>query len=275
MGEVEAELAALRRLGFNEVLLLTGERDPQADFDYLRDCVARAARLFHLVTVEAFAMSREEYAGLVRAGCTAVTLYQETYDPARYEELHRWGPKRDYAGRLDAPERALAAGMRSVGLGALLGLGDPAADMLCLYAHARRLRRQSWRAGVALSFPRVRPQAGGYEAEFAVGDRMLARIIFAFRICLPEAPIVLSTRESAEFRDGMAGLGVCRMSAGSRTTVGGYLDARPQAGGQFDVSDERSVRDLCLALDRRGLAPVFKNWDSVYRGAGAAGGELQ
>ena len=121
-------------------------------------------------------MSDAEYRDLVRVGCRGVTLYQETYNPVRYERLHRWGLKRDYAARLGVPERILAAGMRVVGLGALLGLSDPVFDMLCLYRHAMHLRRRFWRAGVAISFPRIQPQTGGYEPEFPVGgSRFLAR----------------------------------------------------------------------------------------------------
>lgn len=267
--QVRAELAALKDMGFQDVLLLTGERTPEADFPYLRQCVASAADLFPSVSVEVFPMSEAEYRDLVRVGCRGVTLYQETYDPVRYERLHRWGPKRDYAARLDAPERILAAGMRVVGLGALLGLSDPVLDMLCLYRHAMHLRRRFWRAGVAISFPRIQPQTGGYEPEFPVGERLLAQIIFAFRICLPDVPLLLSTRESTEFRDGMAGVGISKMSVASRTTVGGYSDGPHDDYGQFDISDERDVGAFCAMLRSKGLEPVFKNWDDVYRDASA------
>jgi 2-iminoacetate synthase len=265
--EVEAELAALKQMGLEEVLLLTGERTPLADYDYLRDCVRRAAAVFPNVAVEVFPMSEEEYRGLAAAGCTAVTLYQETYDPARYELLHRWGPKRDYSYRLEAPARALAGGMRTAGLGALLGLADPVFDMLCLYRHATHLQRRFWKGGVTLSFPRVRPEPGCFRPESPVSESLLAQIICAFRICLPETPLVLSTRESARFRDGMAGIGVCRMSVASLTTVGGYHAAAAGSEGQFAVSDGRDVAAFCAALEAKGLQPVFKNWDAVYRGA--------
>jgi 2-iminoacetate synthase len=265
--ELDAELAALKAMGFEQVLLLTGERTPQADFGYLHAAVRAAARRFHEVTVEAFPMSVAEYRELAAAGCTGVTLYQETYDAEAYARWHRWGPKRDYASRLEAPARALEAGMRTVGLGALLGLAEPRAEALALYRHARELQRRFWRAGVSVSFPRLRPEAGGFEPPQAVSDRLLAQIIFAFRISLPETTLVLSTREAPALRDGLAGVGINRMSVASRTTVGGYRAAAAQAEAprQFAVSDERDVASFCAALRSRGLEPVFKNWDAAFR----------
>lgn len=259
------ELAELRSRGFEEVLLLTGERAPQADYAYLRNCVAMAAETFHSVFVETFPMTTEEYGDLAAAGCQGVTIYQETYDPLQYERLHRWGPKRDYAARLDAPFRVLESGMRSVGIGVLLGLADAASDVICLFRHAVHLLKTFWRGGISLSFPRVCVQDGGFIPPFPVSETFLAQIVFAFRICLPDVPLLLSTRESPCFRDGMAGLGISKMSVASRTSVGGYRNRARNDDGQFEVNDTRDVESFCAMLRGRGLEPVFKNWDAVYR----------
>jgi 2-iminoacetate synthase len=176
--ELKAEIAALKKKGFEDVLLLTGERTPAADFDYLLKSVKTAAEVFHNVTVEAFAMTSEEYARLAGAGCTGITLYQETYDRKLYSELHRWGEKRDYNFRLDAPARALEAGMRNVGLGVLLGLGDPRSDMICLFQHVLQLRKKYWKAGVMVSFPRICVQYGDFKPGHEVDDKMLAQLVF-------------------------------------------------------------------------------------------------
>ena len=262
--EVAAEIEALKATGLDDVLLLTGERCPEADFRYLRNCVAEAARRFHNVTVESFAMTESEYAELASAGCTGITLYQETYDRVLYRQLHRWGPKQDFQYRLEAPDRALAAGMRTVGLAALLGLSDPMSEALELYRHAEHLRKKHWQAGVAISFPRMCGQLGGYQPPHPVSDEFLAQMIFAFRICLPDLPLVLSTREAPRFRDGVAGVGICRMSVASKTSVGGYRKPA-NTGGQFEVNDTRDVRTFCRAIQRKGLEPVFKNWDAVFQ----------
>ncbi len=262
--EIERELRALKRSGFEQVLLLTGERTTWADFDYLLTATRLAASLLHEVTVEAFPMSTTEYRTLAEAGCAGVTLYQECYDPARYREFHRWGPKRNFPQRLEAPMRALAGGIPSIGMGALLGLADPYHEALALYRHVRHLQKEYWRSAFSLSFPRLRPEVGGFEAPYQVSDLLLAQLIFAFRICLPETTLVLSTREEARLRDGLAGVGINRMSTGSLTTVGGY-EVAATSEGQFEVADMRSVETFCAMLRSRGLEPVFKNWDAAYR----------
>jgi 2-iminoacetate synthase len=263
--ELETELAALKRMGIAEVLLLTGERTPVADFDYVLECVRRAAAQMALVTIETFPMTTAEYRTLVAAGCTGVTLYQETYDTTVYAALHRWGPKRDFTNRLEAPARALEAGLRQIGCGVLLGLADPLADALRLYRHVTGLQKHFWRAGFSVSFPRLRPAAGGFQPAYPVSDALLAQLIFAFRLALPEHQLVLSTREPAPLRDGFAGVGISKMSVASRTTVGGYDHAPADEIGQFDVNDARGVEEFCAALRAAGLEPVFKNWDAAYR----------
>jgi 2-iminoacetate synthase len=211
-------------------------------------------------------MTVAEYRALAECGCTGITIYQETYDRKNYSELHRWGPKQDFLERLETPERALQGGIRSVGVGALLGLSEPVGEALALARHVRHLCRTWWKAGVSVSFPRIRPQEGGYQPAYPVDDRFLARMIFAFRIAMPDIDLVLSTRESPNFRDGMAGLGITRMSIASRTTVGGYLDTETPGASQFEVSDDRSAEAFCQALRMKEIEPVFKNWDPAYNG---------
>jgi len=264
--EIGREILAMKKIGISDILLLTGERTKLADFDYLRRSVEIAAKSMQRVSVEAFPMSVSEYRMLAECGCTGVTIYQETYNRERYESLHRWGPKKDFLDRLETPARALEGGIKTVGLGVLLGLSEPLEDALMLYRHVRHLARRYWRAGISVSFPRIRPQTGGYEPPFPVDDHFLARMIFSFRITLPDIELVLSTRESGTFRDGMAGLAITRMSIASRTTVGGYHDPENNEKGQFDVSDNRSAEEFCNTLRSRNIEPVFKNWDPAYNG---------
>jgi len=263
--QLRNEMEAIKSMHLEELVLLTGERMPEADVPYLRDSIAIAAEHIHNVNIEVFPMAEDEYRGLADAGCTGVTLYQETYDQTVYEKMHRWGDKRDFFSRLDAPDRALRGGMRTVGIGALLGLADPRFDMLCVYRHAKYLLKNFWKAGVSISFPRIQPQLGGFAADYPVDEKMLAQYIFALRICLPEIPLVLSTREPQRVRDGMAGLGISKMSVASKTTVGGYSDDSEESTEQFSISDERNIPEFCEMLKAKGLEPVFKNWDATYR----------
>jgi 2-iminoacetate synthase len=116
-----------------------------------------------------------------------------------------------------------------------------------------------------VSFPRLCAETGGFHPAYDVTTPFLAQLIFAFRICMADVPLVLSTREPAWFRDGMAGVGINRMSIESRTTVGGYAHPPREAPGQFEISDARSMATFCTDLRRANLEPVLKNWDAVFQ----------
>ena len=151
-----------------------------------------------------------------------LVVYQETYDRGVYAEMHTSGPKRDFNWRLDCPERAYAAGFRRIGVGALVWPGALATEALALAAHVEYLLKHCWRSDLTVSLPRLRPAAGEFVPPFSLGDRALAQMICAFRICFPQVGIVLSTREPAPLRDALASLGVTMMSSGSHTEPGGY-----------------------------------------------------
>ncbi len=258
--EIEKEALVLAQEGYDEILLLTGERCSSEDFAYLIEAIGLCRRYFNRVTLEAFPMEREEYQTLVAAGLFGITVYQETYQKALYERVHRWGKKQDYRYRLNTPERALRAGARAVGMGALLGLGEPRTDLIYLAAHVRSLYRRYWDAHFSISFPRLRPEVGGFSSPHAITDREQAQFIYAFRVVFPKFHLVLSTRESAAIRDNLAGVGISKMSVGSKTSVGGYYLDKNNAC-QFEIADHRSREAFCAALAERGLMGVYKNWD--------------
>ena len=263
--QLSKEIEELSASGIDEIVLLTGERMPEANVDYLENAIKLSSKKISSVNIEVFPMLENEYRILANAGCTGVTLYQETYDPIVYEKMHRWGDKRDFYNRLNAPERALKGGLRTIGLGALLGLANPVFDMLCLFNHANYILKNFWQSGISISFPRIKPQLGEFRANFPVNELMLSQYIFALRICLPTVPLLLSTRESATIRDGLAGLGISKMSVASKTTVGGYSSNIEKSTEQFEISDNRDIKMFCNALRRKNLEAVFKNYDSIYR----------
>jgi len=264
LDEAEREAACLAGRGLAHILLVSGEAPARLGTDYLAELAARLKDRFASVSIEVQPMGEEDYARLFRAGITGVAVYQETYDPGLYAELHLSGPKRDMENRLATPARAAAAGMREVGIGVLLGLADWRLDGLWLGAHLAWLRHRFWRTGFTVSFPRLRPAAGGFAPLNDVGEKELARLMFAMRIFDPDVGIVLSTREDPGFRDGMMGLAPTRYSAGSCTAPGGYSLAG-ESGEQFSIGDERSVDEVCAAIRGRGLDPVRKDWDACFQ----------
>ncbi len=272
--QVEAEADALWRAGFRSVLLVSGEAPRAVPPAYLEDVAGRLHRRFASVSVEVYPLDEDGYTRLVAVGVDGLTVYQETYDPELYARVHPSGPKADYRWRLGAPARGAAAGMRRVGIGALLGLGPWRREAAAVALHALWLQRRYWETQVCVSFPRLRAAAGGIAPPHPVPDRDLVQLACALRLLLPDAGLVLSTREEPRFRDGLAPVCITHMSAGSRTEPGGYTHPE-QAEGQFQVEDRRSPAEVSARLAGLGIEPVWKDWDAAFlnREAGASGGE--
>ena len=287
--EVIAEAQHLARQGFRQILLVAGEHPKFVSRDYLAECVRSLAPDFSSISIEVGPMETENYVRIVEAGADGLVVYQETYNRGVYAEMHTAGPKRDFNFRLDCAERGYAAGFRRLGIGALIGLSPWQDEAIALAAHLEYLFRHCWQAQITVSLPRLRPAAGGFRPLFSITNRELAQLVCALRIVFPQLGIVLSTRERPSLRDALAQIGVTMMSAGSHTEPGGYTrqgrehlhktvrgrivapeyqEGEDQlATGQFEISDERSPAEIAAVLRRRGLEPVWKDWDQALCGA--------
>jgi 2-iminoacetate synthase len=287
--QVVAEAQHLARQGFRQILLVAGEHPKFVSKNYLADCVRALATDFSSIAIEVGPMATDDYRAIVDLGAEGLVVYQETYNRAVYSEMHTAGPKRDFNFRLDCIERGYAAGFKKLGVGVLFGLSRWQEEAIALAAHLEYLFKRCWQAQISVSLPRLRPAAGGFRPLFSMTDREMAQLVCALRITFPQVGIVLSTRERAVLRDSLVSLGVTMMSAGSHTEPGGYThqgahdlhltvrgrivapeyqDGKDQlATGQFEISDERSPAEIANVLRRRGLEPVWKDWDQVLCGS--------
>ncbi len=261
---IEIEADALAALGFDHVLVVTGEAPERVDVPYLARAIDRLRPRFSQIGVEVQPLDEDGYAALLDHGLSSVTVYQETYHRETYREHHPKGPKASFDYRLGTPERASRAGVSRIGLGCLLGLEAFRTDAAFVALHLDWLERACWRSRYSISFPRLRPHAGERPPKVEVSDRDLLQLVLAFRIFDPEVELVLSTRESPRFRDHVCTLGITTMSAGSRTNPGGYSGGQRASLEQFSIHDERTPAQVAAMLDRRGLQPVFKDWDAAY-----------
>jgi 2-iminoacetate synthase len=276
LGEMIGEAHLLVSKGFRSILLLTGEHERATGVGFLEERIRALAREVPQLSVEVQVWSEEEYRRLVGAGCEGVVIYQETYDPETYSNVHIGGRKRRYGWRLLGPERAARAGARRLGIGALFGLSDDwRKEAITVVAHARFLQKTYWRSQVSVSVPRIRPSASGFEPGTLLDDRELAQVVCSYRLGLPDAGIVLSTREASELRDALARVGITHMSAGSHTEPGGY-EHPEDAAAQFEIADTRSPEQVVGRLKELGLDPVWEDWsligprvDRTFSGAGA------
>jgi 2-iminoacetate synthase len=257
--EVVAEARALVAQGFRHLLLVSGEHRIEVSQEYLVACVEALRPLVPSISIETQTWSDDTYSALVAAGLEGAVHYQETYDRARYAEVHTAGWKRDYDRRLSSTERAAESGVRRLGIGALLGLSeDWRADVRAVAEHAVWLQKAYWRTEVTVSLPRIKPSASGFQPLVPVSDAEYVQALSALRLVAPEVGIVLSTREPAVLRDGLVRIAVTTMSAGSSTEPGGYLHPG-EAQEQFAISDERSPAEVAKMLEAAGYEPVWKD----------------
>jgi len=259
----EAELIAEN--GFKDILLVSGEDRNFINIDYLVKLAKKLRPKFSSISIEIYQAAESEYAELLRAGIEGVTVYQETYNRPAYAYFHPAGPKADYDSRLKAADSMGQAGMRQIGLGALLGLTDWRVETLALAEHGHYLMRRYWKSHISFSFPRLRPAhaVGTGQFKHLLEPKNLVQMITALRLCFADAGLVLSTREPAKLRDSLINLGITRLSAGSKTNPGGY-SGRDETIKQFEIDDARSPIEVAKMIKRKGMEPVWKDWDKGF-----------
>jgi 2-iminoacetate synthase len=264
LAQIEAELIAIKAMGFDHLLLVTGESERLVGMAYFSQVLPLAKRYFAHVSMEVQPLAAAEYRQLRGLGLDAVLVYQETYHSTSYAEHHSKGKKSDFLFRLTTPERLGQAEIDKIGLGCLLGLEDWRVDCFYLAHHLAFMQQRYWHSRYSISLPRLRPCAGGFQAKALVSDQQLVQLLTAFRLFCPELEISLSTRESANFRDHVLPLGVTTMSAASSTQPGGYSNATDQALEQFSIDDNRSPAAIAQMIQAQGYQTVWKDWQTGF-----------
>lgn len=260
--EILEEVKVIKSLGFDHVLLVTGDGHKKAGIEYFEKALDLVRPHFSNISMEVQPLDQDQYEALIQKGLHSVMVYQETYSE-NYGVYHPAGPKSDFTYRLETPDRLGRAGVHKVGLGCLIGLEDWRVDSFFVGLHLDYLSRTYWKTKYSISFPRMRPAAGGFQVKSPISDREMVQLICAYRIFDENVEISLSTRESQLFRDNVARLGVTTMSAGSKTDPGGYASGKNELK-QFEIDDDRSPQEVASALSNLGLAPVWKDWDMAY-----------
>lgn len=256
------EAKKITELGIKHILLLTGGDRENSSFKYIKNAIKITKPFFDSISIEVYSMNLEEYKELIDLGVDNITIYQETYSKNRYSQVHLGGEKRNFKFRLEAPDRAAKAGANSVNLGALLGLYKrPIEDFFMAVVHSEYIKNKYPSCDIGISLPRIKEAAVNFVPESPVGDLLLSKMIMAYRLFIPRGSISISTRESAMLRDNLLPLGVTKMSAESKTTVGGH--SQKKSDPQFQISDQRSVKDLDSHLVKMGYQPIYKDWVRV------------
>lgn len=266
--QIEREMKVIAESGMEEILILTGESRAKSDVKYIGEACKTARKYFRMVGLEIYPVNTDEYRYLHECGADYVTVFQETYDAEKYEKLHLLGHKRVWPYRLDAQERALMGGMRGVAFSALLGLSDFRKDALASALHVYYLQRKYPHAEMSLSCPRLRPIINNDKINpLDVHEKQLCQILCAYRIFLPYVGITVSSRESAQFRNGIVKIACTKVSAGVSTGIGdhetkykGKEKTDAQGDEQFEINDNRSLSKMYEDIADEGLQPVLNDY---------------
>lgn len=262
--ELLQEIAAVKAMGYQHVLLVTGEAQQQVGIDYFEKILPVVKDHFAHIAMEVQPLDEKDYLTLRALGVNTILVYQETYHQEDYRLHHPKGKKSNFNYRLETPDRIGRAGIHKIGLGSLLGLDDWRTDSAFTALHLQYLEKHYWQSKFSISFPRLRPHVGGLEPKTVISDAELVQLICAWRIFNHDVELSMSTRESKTFRDHIVKLGITSISAGSKTNPGGYA-VEPQSLEQFEIDDNRSPAEIVAMIKSAGYDPVWKDWDPVLQ----------
>lgn len=261
--ELHRECKNIADTGIEEVIMLTGESPKMSDIKYIGNAVKIARQYFRVINMEIYPVNSEDYKYLHECGADYVTVFQETYNSDKYATLHLAGHKRIFPYRFYSQERAILGGMRGVGFAALLGLDDYQKDALATGMHAWLMQRKYPHAEISLSCPRLCPIINNDKINPKdVDERKLTQIICAYRLFVPYACIVVSSRESARYRNAIMKIAATKVSASVCVGIGGHLenDGSEMGDEQFEITDGRSFDQMYSDIKSMGLQPVTSEY---------------
>ncbi len=261
--EILKEVAHIKKLGYDHILLVTGEANNTVGVSFLKHAIELIRSEFSNITIEVQPLDQNEYEVLIDAGLYSVLVYQETYHKATYKVHHPKGKKSNFDYRLDTPDRLGKAGIHKIGIGALFGLEDWRVDSFYTALHLKYLQKTYWKTKYSISFPRLRPHQGDVQPKLEMTDSDLVQLICAYRLLDEDVELSMSTRENETFRNNIIKLGITSISAESKTNPGGYA-VEPQSLEQFEISDERSTNEIKEMIQNQGYEVVWKDWDKIF-----------
>ncbi len=261
--ELHRECKNIADTGIEEVIMLTGESPKMSDIKYIGNAVKIARQYFRVINMEIYPVNSEDYKYLHECGADYVTVFQETYNSDKYATLHLAGHKRIFPYRFYSQERAILGGMRGVGFAALLGLDDYQKDALATGMHAWLMQRKYPHAEISLSCPRLCPIINNDKINPKdVDERKLTQIICAYRLFMPYASIVVSSRESVRYRNAIMKIAATKVSASVCVGIGGHLenDGSEMGDEQFEITDGRSFDQMYSDIKSMGLQPLTSEY---------------
>lgn len=276
MNEIRRETEAVIDEGHKRLIAVYGEH-PRSDADYIAESMGQiyatkrttpsgsGFNSIRRINVNAAPMSIDDLRKLWRAGIGTYQVFQETYHPDRYAELHPAGTiKGNYRWRLYAMHRAMDAGIDDVAIGALFGLYDWRFEVMGLLYHALDLERQFGIGPHTVSFPRMQPALGSFVSEnspYLVRDDAFRRLVTVLRLAIPYSGLIVTARERADLRREIIRYGCTQTDASTKIGIGAYSEKKRQGENadkvQFTLGDERSLDEVVRELAQDGFITSF------------------
>ena len=266
-----SEVNQLINSGHKRLLVVSGEELGKKYLNYIINSIKTIYDVksnensIRRVNVNIAPLTIDEFIKLKESNIGTYQLFQETYHEETYKLMHISGKKSNYIWRLMGIDRAIMGGISDVGIGALLGLYDWRFELLSLIAHSKYLFDKFGIGPHTISVPRLETASGSEISKnppYKVNDKDFCKLVAILRIAVPYTGIILSTRESEKMRTLLIKHGVSQISAGSKTSPGGYNLGEP-SDGQFDISDKRNLDEVVYGLLKSGQIPSFCT--SCYR----------
>jgi 2-iminoacetate synthase len=267
--EIAAEVRVLIDQGHKRVLLVAGEHYPPelGGFDYILKSIETVYATKHgkgeirRLNVNVAPLTVDQFRQLKAAEIGTYQIFQESYHRETYAAMHCAGRKKDFDWRVEAPDRAMQAGIDDVGIGVLFGLYDWKFELLAMLQHIKHLETVYGCGPHTVSVPRIEPAFGSDVAArppHLVSDADFRKLVAIIRLAVPYTGMIMSTRETAEVRRQTFALGVSQISAGSRTNPGGYSELGEHYDeSQFSLGDHRPLDEVVRDCAELGYIPSF------------------
>ncbi len=258
--ELLEETAALNSQGHRRLILVWGEHAL-----YSATTIAKNVQQVYStgeirrLNINAAPLSVEGFREVAEAGIGTYQVFQETYNPEIYKQHHLAGKKSDYDYRLTAFDRAMEGGIDDVGLGVLFGL-NPCweEEVLGLVRHTNHLEALFNVGPHTISFPRMTPAAGAKPSQAPISDEDFIFAIAVLRLAVPYAGLILTARETPEFRSRAIKYGITQIDGGTKLEIGGYnSEEETQGDAQFTLCDNRSLSEIIRELVLTNKIPSF------------------
>jgi 2-iminoacetate synthase len=272
--ELVQQVKALEDSGQKRLILVYGEH-PKYDARFIAETVGIVYSVksgpgeIRRVNINAAPFDTDGFRIIKDAKIGTYQIFQETYHPETYNQVHMGGLKRNYDWRLTGLDRAQEAGIDDVGIGALFGLYDWRFEVLGLVRHTNHFEACYNVGPHTISFPRIQYASQlNINKSHLVSDADFTKLVAILRLAVPYTGLILTAREPSSIRDEILQFGVSQIDGGTNIEMGGYSkkkDPAPQDIDleQFQINDNRSLNEIMEELISSKFIPSFCT--SCYR----------